>query len=107
MPGAGRHRFGFEGRQPPIFVALVVLLFANTLVGLLLPRLLHYFVPAGFPGTPPCQELLSDRAQYHVPWAICWLESRFIAIQFILLACIAGVFLILRGRVRYIDVTRR
>src|ERR1700735_2929025 len=76
MPGAGPHRFGFEGRQPPILVAIVVLLFANTFVGLLLPRLLHYFVPAGFPGTPPCQELLSDRAQYHVPWAICWLESR-------------------------------
>jgi hypothetical protein len=105
MPG-GAHRFEFIGRAPIILKVLVALLFANTFSGLLLPPLLHYFKPAGFPGTPPCQALMGGRVLYHVPWVVCWVQSRFVAIQFVLSACIVGVFLVLRKRVRYIHKGR-
>jgi hypothetical protein len=98
----GAHRFEFVGRDPLIFRLLVALLFANTFSRLLLPPLLHYLKPAGFPGTPPCQELMAVGVPYHVPWAVCWLESRFVIIQSVLSACIVGVFLIFRKQVRYI-----
>jgi hypothetical protein len=106
MPG-GAHRFEFVGRDPFIFRVLVALLLANTFSGLFLRPLLHYLKPAGFPGTPPCQELMVGSAEYHVPWAVCWLESRFVPIQSVLSACIVGVFLIFRKQVRYTDLTKR
>jgi hypothetical protein len=48
-------------------------------------------------------DALAERgAQYHAPEILCWYASRSIAIQFILLALFASIFIIFRKRVRYI-----
>lgn len=76
MPGAGGHRFEFVGKEPLIFRVLVALLIADTFVG-----------------------LFGDHLNVSL---VRWWENHFIAIQFALLASIAGTLLLFRKRVRYI-----
>ena len=84
MPGSGPHRFFFVGKQPWVFVALIVLLFANTIAGVIaLPILQHFRL--GF---------VHSRAAE-------WYDGRFLAIQFILLVLIGIVFVIYRKDFRY------
>jgi hypothetical protein len=84
MPGVGPHRFYFVDKAPWIFGVLVALLFVNTTAGLVaLPMLEHFR-----------SRLIHSRPAE-------WYDSRFIAIQFILLALIGLVFVIYRRNVRY------
>ena len=101
MPGAGGHRFEFVGKAPLLFRVVVGLLFANTLLGLSLTFGAKYFLPKASVGLPPCEALADRGVQYHAPEAVCWYADHCIAIQFILLALMAAIFVIFRKRVRY------
>jgi len=83
MPG-GQHKFEFLGNEPLALWIVVALLFANTALMLLLEFGRKYIVPQPAPG-------IVDRY-----------AGRSIALQFILLAMLAAIFLIFRKRVRYI-----
>lgn len=101
MPGGG-HRFEFVGKEPPVFLAAIGLLFVNTFVLLLLTFSAKYVLPKASPNSPPCEALMSDGVQYHAPEIICWYAGHSIAIQFVLLAVLAAIFVIFRKRVRYV-----
>ena len=79
----GRHRFEFVGKEPLAFWVAVSLLFANTVL---------IFTP----------DFVSKYFSKHAPRIVSWYSDRSIAIQFILLALLAGIFIIFRKRVRYI-----
>jgi uncharacterized protein YqhQ len=79
----GRHRFEFVGREPLAFWVAVALLFANTVL-MLAPN------------------FVSEYFSKHAPKIFSWYSDRSIAIQLILLALLAGIFMIFRKRVRYI-----
>jgi hypothetical protein len=102
MPGAGRHRFEFEGKEPLVFQVVVALLFLNTFLLLSLDFGAKYFLPRASVNLRPCEALAWNGVQYHAPEIVCWYASRSIAIQFILLALMAAIFIIFRKRVRYI-----
>jgi hypothetical protein len=107
VPGAGAHRFYFEGEDPLVFRALAVLLFANTFFGLGLDFTAQYFLPKATVNLPPCEPLTRAGVQYHAPALVCWFAERFIPIQFILLALIGATFVIFRKRVRYMSPRSR
>jgi hypothetical protein len=107
MPGAGGHRFQFVGKEPLAFWILALLLFANTLLMLLLGNGAKYLLPRASLNLRPCEALAERGVQYHAPEIVCWYASRSIAIQFILLALLAAIFIIFRKRVRYTPPDRR
>lgn len=82
MPG-GQHRFEFVGTEPLAVWIVVSLIFANTLLMSLLEFGSRYVLPE------------------RVPQIVYWYGDRSIAIQFILLAVLAAIFIIFRKRVRY------
>jgi hypothetical protein len=90
------------GKEPFVFWVVTSLLFANTFLGLMLTFGAKYFLPKASLTLQPCDALAERGAQYHAPEILCWYASRAIAIQFILLALLASVFIIFRKRVRYI-----
>jgi hypothetical protein len=98
----GRHRFEFVGKEPLVLWVVVSLLFANTFLMLLLQFGAKYLLPIASLNLQPCEALGERGVQYHAPEIVCWYASRSIAIQFVLLAIIAAVFIIFRKRVRYI-----
>jgi len=102
VPGAGSHRFYFDGKSPLAFRVLAILLCANTTLGLGLDFVGQYFLPKASANLPPCESLTRAGVQYHAPALVCWFAGRFIAIQFILLALIGAVLIIFRNRVRHI-----
>ena len=102
MPGAGGHRFYFVGKVPVVFRVVATLLFVNTFLILVLPFGAKYFLPKASLDLQPCEALASGGVQYHAPEIVCWYESRSIAIQFILLAFLAAIFIIFRKQVQYI-----
>jgi hypothetical protein len=79
----GRHRFEFVGKEPLALWVAVSLLFANTVL---------MFTP----------DFISKHFSKHALRIFSWYSDRSIAIQFILLALLAGIFVIFRKRVRYI-----
>lgn len=83
MPG-GPHRFEFVGKEPLALWVVVTLFFANTIL-LLLPESAR-------------QYLLAQRA----PGFSHWYADHSIAIQFVLVAALAGIFIVFRNRVRYL-----
>jgi len=83
MPG-GAHRFEFAGKEPLALWVVVSLLFANTVV-MLLPESAGKYILA-----------------QHAPGFSHWYADHSIAIQFVLLAALAGIFIIFRNRVRYL-----
>jgi hypothetical protein len=101
MPG-GRHRFEFVGKEPLVLWAAASLLFANTFLILVLTFGAKYFLSKASLTLQPCDALAERGSQYHAPEILCWYASRSIAIQFILLALVAAIFIIFRKRVRYI-----
>ena len=90
----------FVDREPLVFRIVFVLLFVNAFLGLLLDFGAKYLFPKTSMSLSPCEAL--SGGQYHAPRFICWFESRWIAIQFILLGLIAAILLIFRKRVRYL-----
>ena len=102
MPGGGRHRFVFVDKPPFALGVVFALLFANTFIMLLLENSAKYFLPKASLNLPPCEAFAERGVQYHAPEIVCWYEGRSIAIQFILLALLAAVFVMFRKRVRYI-----
>jgi hypothetical protein len=102
MPGAGGHRFQFVDKPPFAFGVVLTLLFANTFLMLLVGNGAKYFLPKASPNLPPCEALAERGVQYHAPEIVCWYASRSIAIQFILLALLAAIFMIFRKRVHFI-----
>jgi hypothetical protein len=102
MPGGGRHRFEFVGKEPLVFRVVSTLLFVNTFPMLLLAFGAKYFLPKASPNLQPCEALAEKGVQYHAPEVVCWYANRWIAIQFILLALMAAILIIFRKRVRYI-----
>jgi hypothetical protein len=102
MPGAGGHRFYFVGNEPVALRAAVTLLLANTFAMLFLDFGAKYFLPKTNPSLQPCEAFARQGVQYHAPTLICWYAGHSIAIQFILLALLAAVFIIFRKHVRYI-----
>jgi hypothetical protein len=101
MPG-GQHRFEFVGKEPLVLWVVASLLLANTFLALLLEFGAKYFLPAASLSLQPCEALAGPGVQYHAPKIVCWYASRSIAIQFILLALMAAIFIIFRKDVRYI-----
>jgi hypothetical protein len=83
MPG-GRYRFEFVGREPLALWVAVSLLFANTVLMFTQDLVGKHLFPKDAP------EILS------------WYSDCSIAIQFILLALVAAIFITFRKRVRYI-----
>jgi len=82
MLGA-RHKFYFVGKQPLALWVVGSLLFANTVL-MLLPE------SAG-------KYILAQRAP-----EIGWYADHSIAIQFVLLAALAAIFIVFRKRVHYV-----
>jgi hypothetical protein len=107
MSGASRHRFQFEGKTPFVFLAVVSLLFVNTLLILLLEFGAKYVLPKASPDLQPCKAFAQGGIQYHAPGIVCWYPNRSIATQFILLALMAAILIIFRKRVEYISTSRR
>ncbi len=101
MPG-GRHQFEFVGKEPLVFWVVATLFFVNTFLFLSLDFGAKYFLPKASVSLRPCDALADRGVQYHAPEIVCWYASRSIAIQFILLAIVAAVFIIFRKQVRYI-----
>jgi hypothetical protein len=106
MPGLGGHRFQFVDKPPFVFGVVFVLLFANTFLMLLLANGAKYFLQKASLNLPPCEAFAERGIQYHAPEIVCWYEGRSIAIQLILLALLAAIFIIFRKRVRYIPPNR-
>ena len=102
MPGAGRIRFEFVGKEPLMLWVVATLLFVNTFLLLSLAFGAKYFLPKASLDLQPCEALASGGVQYHAPDIGCWYAGRLIAIQFIRLAIIAAIFIIFRKQVRYI-----
>jgi hypothetical protein len=102
MPGLGRHRFYFVGKEPLVMRVVATLLFLNTFLFLLLEFGAKYFLPKTSLNAPPCEALAWEGIQYHAPEVVCWYASRSIAIQFILLVLVAVIFIIYRKQVEYI-----
>jgi hypothetical protein len=100
MPRGGGHRFEFVDREPLVFRVVFVLFLVNTFLGLLFEFGAKYFFPKASMSLSPCEALAEG--QYHAPQIICWFESRWIAIQFVLLGVISVILIIFRKRVRYI-----
>jgi len=107
MPGVGGHRFQFVDKPPSAFGAAFALLIANTFLMLLLANGAKYFLPKASLDLPPCEALAERGVQYHASGIVCWYASRSIAIQFILLALLAAIFIIFRKRVHYTPPDRR
>jgi hypothetical protein len=107
VPGSGGHRFEFVGKDPLAFRVIVTLLFANTFLGLSLTFGAKYFLPKASVNLPACEALSEPGVRYHAPRAVCWFADHWIAIQFILLAMIAAIFVIFRKRVRHIPPRSR
>lgn len=84
MLGLSRYRFEFVGKEPLAIWIVVSLLFANTILMLLLSITGSYFLPQ------------------NVPLMIRWYEANSITIQFVLLALLALIFIFYRRRIRYI-----
>lgn len=84
MLGLSRYRFEFVGKEPLAVWIVVSLLFANTILMLLLSITGSYFLPQ------------------NVPLMIRWYEANSITIQFVLLALLALIFIFYRRRIRYI-----
>jgi hypothetical protein len=82
MPG-GRHRFEFVGKEPLVFWVVASLLFANTVLMLLLEFGGKYFLPK------------------HAPEIVYWYAGRSIQIQFVLVELLAAIFIVFRKRARY------
>jgi hypothetical protein len=101
MPGGG-HRFEFVGKEPPVFLAAIGLLFVNTFVLLLLAFGAKYVLPKASLNSPPCEALAANGVQYHAPGIVCWYAGHSIAIQFVILAVLAAIFVVFRKRVHYI-----
>lgn len=101
MPGMGGRRFAFVGKEPLASRVVVTMLFANTFSMLFLALGGKYFLPKASLNLPPCEEFAGRGVQYHAPEIVCWYASHSIAIQFILLALLAAVFIIFRRQVRY------
>ena len=101
MPG-GQHRFEFVDKEPLALWVIATLVFVNTFLMLLLEFAAKYFLPRTSPNLRPCEALVERGVQYHAPGIVCWYASHSIAIQFILLAVLAAIFIIFRKRVRYI-----
>jgi len=102
MPGAGGHRFYFVGKEPLVLRVIFALLFVNTFLLLFLGFGAKYFLPKAALDLQPCEALASGGVQYHAPEIVCWYASHSIAIQFILLALVAAIFIIFRKQVQYI-----
>jgi hypothetical protein len=102
----GGHRFQFEGREPWILWIVAALLALNTLLLLFLDISAKYFLPKASPDLPPCPALTQAGVQYHAPKMLCWYADHSIAIQFIILAILASIFVIFRKQVRYIPPYR-
>src|SRR5713226_3284666 len=100
MPGAGRHRFEFVGKEPLVFRALAVLFIASMFFDLALVFGARYFLSRASASAPPCEALASDGIQYHAPEIICWYASRSNEINLVLFALLVGTMLIFRKRVR-------
>jgi hypothetical protein len=81
MPG-GRHKFYFVGKEPLALWVVLSLLFANTVL-MLLPESSSKYILAA-------------------PEVAHWYANHSIAIQFVLLAALAAVFIVFRKRVRYV-----
>lgn len=101
MPG-GQHRFEFEGKEPLALWFVVTPLILNSFLIVLMEFGARYFLPKATSNLQPCEALLRQGVQYHAPEVICWYASRSIAIQYVLLALGAAIFIIFRKRVRYI-----
>jgi hypothetical protein len=102
MPSVGGHRLEFVDGEPLVFRIVVMVLFVNTFLGLLLEFGAKYFFPKASMNLPPCEALAEGGVRYPAPQIVCWFESWWIAIQFVLLALIAAIFVIFRRRVRYV-----
>jgi hypothetical protein len=102
MPGLGRHRFEFVGKEPLALWVVASLLFANTFLLLSLDFDAKHFLPRASVALPACEALKENGVQYHAPEIVCWYASRSIGIQFVLLTVVAAIFIIFRKRVRYI-----
>jgi hypothetical protein len=102
MPGAGGHRFYFVGREPLVLRVVATLFVVNTFLFLSLDFGAKYLLPKASLDLEPCEALTSGGVQYHAPEIVCWYASRSIAIQFILLAFVAAIFIIFRKQVQYI-----
>lgn len=83
MPGAG-HRIHFVGKVPLAFSAVFSLLFANTLLMLLLEFAGKYFLPKAVPET------------------VHWYGDNSITVQFVLLFLLAVILVVFRKRIYYI-----
>lgn len=83
MLGA-RHKFYFVGKEPLALWVVLALLFGNTVLMLLPESSAKYILGQHYPEIPH------------------WYADHSIAIQFALLATLAGIFLIFRKRVQYI-----
>ena len=101
MPG-GRHRFEFVGKEPFAFWTVTSLVFANAFLMLLLEFGAKYFLPQASLSLKPCAALTERGIQYYAPEIVCWYASHSIAIQFVLPALVAAIFIVFRKRVRYI-----
>jgi hypothetical protein len=83
MPVVAGHKFYFAEKVPLAFSFVFSLLFANTLLMLLLAFAGKYFLPK------------------HAPWVVSWYDDHSILIQFVLLGILAVILVIFRKRVRY------
>jgi hypothetical protein len=90
------------GKEPLAFRVLATLLFVNTFFFLSLNFGAKYFLQKASANLHPCEALASGGIQYHAPEFVCWYASRSIAIQFVLLATIAAIFILFRKHVRYL-----
>ena len=101
MPGGGRHRFEFVGKEPLVLWIIVTLLFANTFLMLSLQFYAAYLLPKASLTLRPCEALAHRGVRYHAPEIVCWYASHSLTIQFILLMLVAAIFIVFRKSVSY------
>jgi hypothetical protein len=83
MPG-GRHAFYFVDKEPLVLWVAAALLLANTFLMLSLEFGSKFFLGR------------------HVPPIVNWYQDNSIAIQFVLVAMLAAIFIFFRKRVHYV-----
>jgi hypothetical protein len=64
MPGGGRHRFYFVGKEPLVLRGVGTLLFVNTFLLLTLTFGAKYFLPKASVNRLPCEALAWEGVQY-------------------------------------------
>jgi hypothetical protein len=100
MPGQGKYRWQFVGKEPVSFLVVVALFFVNIILSLGQGFIVKHLIPNAVANCRDCPALADSGIRYCVPEFVCWYAKWSLAIQFVILGLGALIMLIYRKDVR-------